>query len=120
MFSGNRQVDEGVATTTEAGTALREIIEMAERVGEMITHIAAASTQQSGATEEVNANIEQISRITMDAASGAQQSARACQELSNLALDLQNLVSQFKLSHHGGSESKPQFGGFGEFSAAAR
>lgn len=120
MFSGNRQVDEGVATTSEAGNALREIIEMAERVGEMITHIAAASTQQSGATEEVNANIEQISRITMDAASGAQQSARACQELSNLALDLQNLVSQFKLSHHGGSETKHPFGGFSEFSAAAR
>lgn len=120
MFSGNRQVDEGVATTTEAGTALREIIEMAERVGEMITHIAAASTQQSGATEEVNANIEQISRITMDAASGAQQSARACQELSNLALDLQNLVSQFKLSLHGGTDSKQPFGGFSEFSAAAR
>ncbi len=120
MFAGNRQVDEGVATTTEAGNALRDIIEMAERVGEMITHIAAASTQQSGATEEVNANIEQISRITMDAASGAQQSARACQELSNLALDLQNLVSQFKLSHHGGSETKHPFGGFSEFSAAAR
>lgn len=120
MFAGNRQVDEGVATTTEAGNALREIIEMAERVGEMITHIAAASTQQSGATEEVNANIEQISRITMDAASGAQQSARACQELSNLALDLQNLVSQFKLSLHGGTDSKQPFGGFSEFSAAAR
>lgn len=120
MFSGNRQVDEGVATTTEAGNALREIIQMAERVGEMITHIAAASTQQSGATEEVNANIEQISRITMDAASGAQQSARACQELSNLALDLQNMVSQFKLSHHSGTESNHRYGGLSELSSVAR
>lgn len=120
MFSGNRQVEEGVSTTTEAGNSLKEIIEMAERVGEMVTHIAAASTQQSGATEEVNANIEQISRITMDAASGAQQSARACQELSNLALDLQNMVSQFKLASHGGADSNHRYGGFAEMSAAAR
>jgi methyl-accepting chemotaxis protein len=101
MESGTRQVQAGVETTTQAGASLGEIIQSAEKVGEMVTHIATAATQQSSATEEVNANVDQISRITQESAAGAQQSARACQDLSNLALDLQNLVSRFHLSENG-------------------
>ncbi len=98
MQIGTQQVDQGVATTAQAGEALNEIIRMAEQVGDMVMHIATAATEQSSATDEVNLNIEQISRITQEAAAGAQQSAKACHELSTLALDLQNMVSRFKLS----------------------
>ncbi len=97
MKSGTEQVELGVNSTSAAGKSLGEIIRMAEQVGDMITHIATASTQQSTATGEVNNTIEQISKITQESAAGAHQSARACHELSNLALDLQNLVGQFKV-----------------------
>jgi methyl-accepting chemotaxis protein len=101
MEAGTKQVEAGVATTQEAGNSLGAIIESAEQVGEMVTHIATAATEQSAATEEANANLEQIAKITAETAEGAQQSAKACQDLSSLALDLQNLVSQFKLSSNG-------------------
>jgi len=101
MELGTRQVEDGVQTTTKAGTALRDIIQSADQAGEMITHIAAAATQQSSATEEVNNNVDQIAKITAETAEGAQQSAKACHELSSLALDLQNIVSQFKLPSNG-------------------
>ena len=104
MQDGTKQVEMGVESTTMAGSSLSEIIQMADRVGEMVTHIATAATEQSSATEEVNNNIEQISKITSETAAGAQQSAKAVHELSNLALDLQNLVSQFKLSHNGSKQ----------------
>jgi len=39
--------------------------------------------------------------FTAETAEGAQQSAKACHDLSSLALDLQNLVGQFKLSANG-------------------
>ena len=104
MQEGTKQVEMGVESTTMAGSSLSEIIQMADRVGEMVTHIATAATEQSSATEEVNNNIEQISKITSETAAGAQQSAKAVHELSNLALDLQNLVSQFKLSHNGSKQ----------------
>ncbi|MBI1749446.1 MAG: DUF3365 domain-containing protein [Acidobacteria bacterium] len=97
MQAGTGQVESGVETTTQAGSSLKDIIQVAEQVGEMITHIATAATEQSSATEQVNANIEQIAKITQESASGAQESAKACHELSSLALDLQNLVSQFKV-----------------------
>ncbi len=97
MEEGNKQVEAGVESTAQAGDALKEIIQMAEQVGEMITHIATAATEQSSATEQVNGNMDQIARLVKESAVGAQQSAKACQDLSNLALDLQNMVSRFQL-----------------------
>jgi methyl-accepting chemotaxis protein len=102
MQEGTRQVQQGVETTSEAGRSLEDIIRTAEQVGDMIAQIATAVTQQSSATEEVTANIDRISKITRESAAGAQQSARACNELSGLALDLQKVVSQFKLNSNGG------------------
>jgi methyl-accepting chemotaxis protein len=97
MEHGTKQVEEGVSSTAKAGESLREIIAMSERVGEMITHIATAATEQSSATEQVNNNMDQIARLVKESAVGSQQSAKACQDLSGLALDLQKMVGEFKL-----------------------
>ena len=99
MEQGTKQVEEGVQTTSQAGDALKEIIQMAEEVGEMITHIATAATEQSSASEQVNNNMEQIAKLVQESAVGAQQSAKACQDLSGLAFDLQKLVGTFKLDN---------------------
>ncbi len=97
MEAGSRQVEEGVKSTAQAGDSLKEIIQMAEEVGEMITHIATAATEQSAASEEVNQNMDQITKLVKESAVGAQQSAKACQDLSGLALDLQKMVESFDL-----------------------
>ncbi|MFY9562143.1 MAG: methyl-accepting chemotaxis protein [Terriglobales bacterium] len=97
MEAGTEQVEEGVKSTAQAGESLKEIIRMAEQVGEMITYIATAATEQSSASEQVNQNMDQISRLVKESALGSQEAAKACQELSGLALDLQKLVSSFQL-----------------------
>jgi len=97
MESGTKQVEEGVHSTAKAGDSLRAIIQMSEQVGGMITEIATAATEQSSTTEQVNMNIDQISKLVKESAIGAQQSATACQDLSGLALDLQTMVGKFKL-----------------------
>jgi methyl-accepting chemotaxis protein len=98
MQTGTSQVEEGVQFTSRAGDSLKQIIQMSEQVGEMITQIATAATEQSSASEEVNHNMEQIAKLVNESASGAQQSAKASQDLSGLALDLQNMVANFKLN----------------------
>jgi methyl-accepting chemotaxis protein len=100
MNEGTRQVQEGVETTSRAGDSLKQIIQMSEEVGEMISHIATAATQQFSATEQVNQNVEQITRLIAESAVGAEQEAKACRDLSLLALDLQNLVSSFRFDAH--------------------
>ncbi len=108
MESGTKQVEEGVSSTAKAGDSLKEIIQMSEQVGEMIMHIATAATEQSSASEEINNNMEQIAKLVKESAVGAQQSAQACQDLSGLALDLQNMVGNFRLDNgSGNSRRKP-------------
>jgi methyl-accepting chemotaxis protein len=101
MEAGTKQVEEGVTSTATAGDSLRQIIDMSNQVGEMITHIATAATEQSSATEQVNNNMDQIAQLVKEAAVGAQQSAKACQDLSGLALDLQKMVGGFQLGTDG-------------------
>jgi methyl-accepting chemotaxis protein len=103
MEAGTGQVEEGVKSTAQAGASLKEIIQMAEQVGEMIAHIATAATEQSSATEQVNQNMDQIARLVKESAVGSQQSAKACQDLSGLALDLQKMVGNFQLEQAAGS-----------------
>jgi methyl-accepting chemotaxis protein len=106
MEQGTKQVEEGVKTTAQAGDSLKEIIQMSEQVGEMIAHIATAATEQSSATEQVNGNVSQIARLVQESSVGSQQSAKACQDLSGLALDLQKMVGQFKLGAEGDGDFK--------------
>jgi methyl-accepting chemotaxis protein len=97
MEAGTKAVESGVDSATKAGDSLEEIIHSSEQVGEMIMHIATAATEQSSATEQVNSNMDQIAKLVQESAVGAQQAAKACADLSNLALDLQGLVGRFKL-----------------------
>ena len=111
MEAGTKQVEDGVQSTSRAGDSLKQIIHKSEEVGEMITHIATAATEQSSASEEINNNMEMIAKLVKESADGAQQSAKACQDLSGLALDLQNMVGKFNLGtgrgHSGRSHGRP-------------
>jgi methyl-accepting chemotaxis protein len=113
MEAGTKQVEDGVQSTSRAGDSLKQIIHMSEEVGEMITHIATAATEQSSASEEINNNMEQIAKLVKESADGAQQSAKACQDLSGLALDLQNMVGKFNLGN-GHTQSSRRHGGPGK------
>ncbi len=97
MEADTKQVEDGVKTTTQAGDSLKKIIQMSEEVGEMITNIATAATEQSSASEEINKNMDQIAKLVTESTVGAQEAAKACQDLSGLALDLQTMVGKFKL-----------------------
>jgi methyl-accepting chemotaxis protein-like sensor len=100
MQGGTRQVEQGVEATSQAGQSLRRIIKQTEHVGGLITHIATAATEQSTTTDQVNSSRDQINKLVAESADGAQQSAQACEELSNLALNLQKIVSRFRLGEH--------------------
>jgi methyl-accepting chemotaxis protein len=118
MEAGSQQVEEGVISTSRAGESLAQIIRMSEEVGSMITHIATAANQQSGATADVNQSMDQIAQLVRESAIGSQQSAKACQDLSELALALQNMVGSFKLAQ--GRANHPSIPGEDSRSIEAR
>ena len=106
MQDGSREVELGMEKTAASGTALTRIIQMSGDVGDMITQIATAAKQQFAATEQINTNMGAISAATHQASQVAQQTAKTCSNLSSLALDLQKVVSQFKLE----AQTRPQGG----------
>jgi len=63
---------------------------------DMVQRIAAATEQQSAATEEVTQSMENISEISKQSSASAQQIKVSSGELAKLALGLKDTVSFFK------------------------
>lgn len=97
MNEGKTEVEKGREKAEQAGRSLEKIIVESERVVDIISQVAAASEQQSSASEQISKSLESISNVTHQSAAGIQQIARAAEELNNLTLNLQNLVSAFKI-----------------------
>jgi methyl-accepting chemotaxis protein len=97
MKSGIERVDKGRELANTAGTSLKEIVEMAQRVMEMVRTIASGSEQQSEAASDISKNMEQIQQVTEEATRGADQSASAAEDLNRQADSLQELVAAFKV-----------------------
>lgn len=92
---GKRQVEQGVAKTNETGDALQSIIRMSEELGQMVSHIAGAATQQRTTSDEISSNISRISDLTQRSSAHADQTTEASSQLSVLASDLHRLVGEF-------------------------
>jgi len=99
---GTGEVEHGVKAAEESGLKLRGIIEGTEQASQMVAQIATAATEQASTTDEVNANIAEIARISNGFAAGAQKSARASESLSELAVELDSLVSRFRVEEDAG------------------
>lgn len=114
MQLGTKQAELGVASTTEAGARLQEIIQASCRVVDMIMLIASAATQQASAGEEINSNIAQIAKITQETSIGAKEAADAIHDLATLATQLHAVVSKFKLEESARRGSAQQSAGLRE------
>lgn len=101
MQQGTKEVEAGKLLAEKAGKSLEEIIHGAQQVVDIVTQVAAASEEQSSAAEQISKNIESISSVTQQSASGIQQIAHASEDLNRLTLNLQELLSQFKIEESG-------------------
>jgi len=97
MKKGTEAVEKGKAAADKAGHSLKQIIKGAEEVVDMVTQVAAASEEQSSAAEQISKNIDGINNVTQETAQGIQQIAKASEDLSNLTVNLQGMVSRFKV-----------------------
>jgi methyl-accepting chemotaxis protein len=100
MRASMSHVQSGVTSARSAGEALTSIIHGSESVQKMVTQIAAAATEQSYSTQSVSTNVNEIASIIEHTATTSQQSVVACQQLSQLANELTNLVGAFKVGHN--------------------
>jgi len=62
--------------------------------------------QQAQSAAQINQNIERITQAAVQSATGAQESAKAIDELNSLARDLARLVGHFRLHPEEGEQGK--------------
>jgi methyl-accepting chemotaxis protein len=90
-------VESGVSSARSAGDALASIIHGSEALQLMVTQIASSSSEQSNATQSVNANLNEIANIALRTTTSSARAVDACDRLAALAGDLTQLVGAFKV-----------------------
>lgn len=97
MEKGQEQANSTVERAEEAGKVLKSITETVARIADKNTLIATAAEEQSSVAEEINRNVVTVNEIATETAEGAQQNAASSNKLSQLASELQKLVSSFRI-----------------------
>jgi len=97
MTLGTHEVENGKLLANKAGDSLEEIIASSDQLLDIVTQVASASEEQSSAADEISKSVEAISSVSQQSTSGIQQIAKAAEDLSRLTVNLENLVSQFKI-----------------------
>ncbi|MGE5401851.1 MAG: methyl-accepting chemotaxis protein [Ignavibacteriales bacterium] len=105
MTDASKAVEEGMELTESVSLALVQILNVNQTVSDIVSQVAAASEEQSSTVEQISKNIDGISSVTQQSAAGTEQIAHAAEDLNRLTVNLQELVSRFKLSEHVSSQS---------------
>ena len=97
MQGSNTLAHSTLELAQSAGQALDEITRSIGEINERNLLIASASEEQASVTREVDRNLVNIRDLSLQSSAGANQTSASSQELSRLAIDLNGLVSKFRL-----------------------
>ncbi len=98
MSDAENAVEEGMIMNDEITNSLNEIIIENNKVSDYIIQLAAATEENSSASEQISKNIEGIIEISHQSVSGTEQIAKTANDLYKLTNNLQNLISFFKIN----------------------
>jgi methyl-accepting chemotaxis protein len=101
MKRGSDEVDKGVGRAKEASSSMDTIVGASNNAMDMVQRIAAATEQQSAATEQVTQSMESISNIARQSAASTEQIKVSATQLEQLASELKDKTAWFKLNGAG-------------------
>ncbi|SEP98846.1 methyl-accepting chemotaxis protein [Pseudomonas sp. NFACC02] len=97
MELSSNMASHAIAVAHDADASLKQIADAITHINERNLQIATASEEQAQVAREADRNLISIRELSTQSAAGASQTASACGEMSNLAVELNNLVGKFKL-----------------------
>ena len=106
MEEGTKEVEVGARLADQAGKALEAISSVVRQSAELVQEISLASKQQVRGTEGVANAMQIISNITRQTSQGARQTARTVENMVKLSEQLNEALSQFRISNAGPVEVK--------------
>ena len=90
------QIGQATELSSQSGVALHEIVTDAETTADAVRAIAAASEQQSAASEEINQSIVQVNDLSDKTAQAMREAAQAVSSLAAQAQHLETLIDDMK------------------------
>lgn len=93
-----KRTEEEVRVIREAGDGLKHIGILTERTAELAMQISGAVQQQRTASEQIVQTMSEVSEVARQSAMGSQESVRSAQDLANMAGELKEMISAFRLS----------------------
>lgn len=96
MERSRKWAEESVDAATHAGEELKMIVQQMQTVRDMTAQVATATEEQSAVAEEMNRNLVNIVNVSAEAATGSDMVAASSEELSQLAVQLQQNVARFQ------------------------
>lgn len=91
------RIDAGTQIVHQAGGAIRDIVDNAQKVSAFIAEITTASAEQSQGLAAVNVTVSELDQMTQQNASLVEQSAAAADSMRDQAQRLSDLVAVFRL-----------------------
>jgi methyl-accepting chemotaxis protein len=92
-----RKVDSGTELVKRSGETLAEIVTSVKRVTDIVSEIAAASSEQATGISQVGQAMTQMDKVTQSNTAQTEQLSATAQNLSEQAGTMQELVARFKL-----------------------
>ncbi|BBF85368.1 methyl-accepting chemotaxis protein [Aquitalea magnusonii] len=97
MESGVEQVDSGVSSANDAASSLQAIRDGAGQVGQAVSGISDALSEQDAASRDIALNVEKIAHQADGNHGKAREAAKSATTLAGLADALRASISRFKL-----------------------
>ncbi len=92
------RVDTGTQLVSEAGTGIRDIVDQALQVSQLIGAISTATSRQTADIGQVGDAVTQLDTVTQQNAALVEESAAASENLKQQAVRLNEIVRQFVLA----------------------
>jgi len=92
-----KKVKDGGEIVSKTNEAFTEVATSASKVGELVGEIAAASQEQSQGIENVNIAIAQMDKVTQSNAANAEESASASEEMNAQAEQMKGIVNELNI-----------------------
>ena len=87
-----------VEIAERAGSMLSKLVPDIHKTAELVQEISAASKEQAGGSNQIDAAIQQLNQVIQHNAGGAEEMASTAEELSSQAQQLQGTISFFKVA----------------------
>jgi len=91
------RVESGARIVQGAGDTMRQLVDNARQINELVSSISQASAEQSTGVAQVGASVQELDRMTQQNSALVEQTAAAAEALKDQAKDMAAQVAKFRL-----------------------